>query len=242
MDDQYLKCNIPACGKLLTDTAWVTFCSHIFCDEDGTKEFSNSTVCPACKSDLRGKDLYRQNLNPDEKTKSLLLIGLAPTTVMEIANRAISFWAYQTQQQISHQEDVISSLNEKLGELERSTEQTLLKSKAENDILKAEIRALEVDQEEHKFRLADLNEKLNEKTRQLQKTKSFIDCFRRQQIYPAFSSQKQPLLLNRHELSLALDEVTFQPGEKHSQQPVNETAGNSYSDPSDDVQNDIFPF
>ncbi|XP_035685440.1 E3 ubiquitin-protein ligase CCNB1IP1-like [Branchiostoma floridae] len=53
--DNDLICNFKKCRKRLTAFAWVTSCSHIFCDDDGTREFNKCYTCPACETSLSDK-------------------------------------------------------------------------------------------------------------------------------------------------------------------------------------------
>ena len=123
--DDSLVCNFKKCRKRLNTFAWATSCSRIkamkpsayipfntdvFCDEDGTREFNKSCVCPACDTQLPGKyDIVRVDLQPSEEYKSvsfiiidgdviimkMVLAGQRPETIMEITSRALSFWTYQ---------------------------------------------------------------------------------------------------------------------------------------------------
>eukprot|EP01134_Creolimax_fragrantissima_P000221 CFRG0221T1 len=94
--DHQLSCNYLKCRQRLTGFAWVTSCSHIFCDDDGKREFSKAYKCPACSSQLTNNcDIVRVDLSPSEQYKSMILTGLKPDVVIEVAQRAISFWNYQ---------------------------------------------------------------------------------------------------------------------------------------------------
>lgn len=92
-----LLCNFPKCRIKLSGFAWVTACSHVFCDQHGSGEFSRSpTICPACSSALSGKlDIIRTELSPSEDYKAMVLAGLRPDIVLEISSRALNFWTYQ---------------------------------------------------------------------------------------------------------------------------------------------------
>lgn len=46
-------------------------------------------------------DVAVTNLNPTEDYKTSILSGLSPSIIMECAGRALSFWAYQTAQEMS---------------------------------------------------------------------------------------------------------------------------------------------
>lgn len=92
-----LLCNFPKCRIKLGGFAWVTACSHVFCDQHGSGEFSRSpAICPACSSALSGKlDIVRTELSPSEDYKAMVLAGLRPDIVLDISSRALAFWTYQ---------------------------------------------------------------------------------------------------------------------------------------------------
>lgn len=95
--DDTLLCNFPKCRTKLSGFAWVTACSHVFCDQHGSGEFSRSpAICPACSSALSGKlDIVRMELSPSEEYKAMVLAGLRPDMVLDISARALAFWSYQ---------------------------------------------------------------------------------------------------------------------------------------------------
>ncbi|XP_061086106.1 E3 ubiquitin-protein ligase CCNB1IP1, partial [Conger conger] len=97
MCEDSLMCNFPKCRAVLSGFAWVTACSHAFCDQHGSGEFSRSpALCPACQSALSGKlDIVRTELAPSEEYKAMVLAGLRPETVLDISSRALAFWTYQ---------------------------------------------------------------------------------------------------------------------------------------------------
>lgn len=98
--DDTLFCNFPKCRAKLSGFAWVTACSHAFCDQHGSGEFSRSpAICPACSSALSGKlDIVRTELSPSEEYKAMVLAGLRPETVLDICARALAFWTYQVRE------------------------------------------------------------------------------------------------------------------------------------------------
>lgn len=75
MTEVDLICNFKKCRKRLTSSAWVTSCSHAFCEEDGASQFSggpHDNKCPACSTPLPGKfDIVKVDLNPVEQFKSV---------------------------------------------------------------------------------------------------------------------------------------------------------------------------
>ncbi|KAG3261472.1 cyclin B1 interacting protein 1 [Ictidomys tridecemlineatus] len=104
--EDMLLCNYRKCRIKLSGYAWVTACSHIFCDQHGSGEFSRSpAICPACNSTLSGKlDIVRTELSPSEEYKAMVLAGLRPEIVLDISSRALAFWTYQVHQERLYQE------------------------------------------------------------------------------------------------------------------------------------------
>jgi hypothetical protein len=81
--------------------------SHIFCVDCASRlKLSNPPegqrpVCPACDTHLNNPDdAVITNLIPTEDYKTSVLSGLSPNIIMECAGRALSFWAYQTTQEM----------------------------------------------------------------------------------------------------------------------------------------------
>lgn len=57
--------------------------------------------CPACETMLPNPDdAVSTILNPTEDYKSSVLSGLDPSTIVDCAGRALSFWVYQTTQEM----------------------------------------------------------------------------------------------------------------------------------------------
>jgi E3 ubiquitin-protein ligase CCNP1IP1 len=130
-----LVCNYRKCRKRLTKYAWVTSCSHIFCDDDGVREFSNSSmshICPACESNLPGKyDVVKTDLQPTDQYKSMVLAGQRPEVIMEVCSRSMAFWTYQSHQERMYQEYVASRAKEKCTQMEQYYQQVVSRAQAE---------------------------------------------------------------------------------------------------------------
>lgn len=74
MSEMNLICNYKKCRVVLNALAWVTSCSHIFCDNDGNRTFNREKKCPCCNEVLnRRLDIVQINLNPDESFKSVCI-------------------------------------------------------------------------------------------------------------------------------------------------------------------------
>ena len=81
---------------------------------------------PACHSQLTNPDdAVIANLNPSEDYKTSVLSGLRPNIVMECAGRALSFWAYQTTQDIYYQQYLYKTLTDKYSNLNIRLEKTV---------------------------------------------------------------------------------------------------------------------
>lgn len=67
-----LICNYKKCRVVLNTLAWVTSCSHIFCDNHKSQTFNREKKCPCCGKILnRQLDIVQVNLNPNESFKSV---------------------------------------------------------------------------------------------------------------------------------------------------------------------------
>ncbi|XP_071794474.1 E3 ubiquitin-protein ligase CCNB1IP1-like [Asterias amurensis] len=181
MDD--MVCNFKKCRKRLSSFAWVTSCSHIFCDEDGTREFNRCFSCPACDTNLPGKfDIVRIDLSPSEQYKSMVLAGQKPDVIQEVSGRAMAFWRYQVQQEKIYQDYVSNKSKERSAQLEQYYEHTVTKLQAEVAALKNQTSAVKKELESSKKRSHELSDKLGERCRQHQKLQMLYDSLRRQTI------------------------------------------------------------
>ncbi|XP_068127635.1 E3 ubiquitin-protein ligase CCNB1IP1 isoform X2 [Hyperolius riggenbachi] len=119
--DDLLLCNFPKCRVKLSGYAWVTSCSHIFCEKHGDMEFSQSpATCPACNNTLSGRmDIARTELSPSEEQKAIILSGLRPEIVLDICSRALAFWTYQVYHERLYQQYNYSKAEQHLKQMEK---------------------------------------------------------------------------------------------------------------------------
>ncbi|XP_068777820.1 E3 ubiquitin-protein ligase CCNB1IP1 [Struthio camelus] len=178
--EDLLLCNYRKCRAKLAGYAWVTACSHIFCDPHGSGEFSRSpAVCPACGSALSGKlDIVRTELSPSEEYKAMVLAGLRPEVVLDISSRALAFWTYQVHQERLYQEYAFSQAEGRLRQAERACAQRLQGKEAEVAAVKSEVASLKRVLEEYKGKFTALSERLMERNRQYQKLQGLYDGLR----------------------------------------------------------------
>ncbi|KAL2078984.1 hypothetical protein ACEWY4_024728 [Coilia grayii] len=175
-----LFCNFPKCRAKLSGFAWVTACSHAFCDQHGSGEFSRSpAICPACSSALSGKlDIVRTELSPSEEYKAMVLAGLRPETVLDICARALAFWTYQVHQERLFQEYSLSRAEGQLKQMEKVLSQQTQSRELELNAMRGEIASLKRVMEEYKRKYSEVSERLMERNRQYQKLQGLYDSLR----------------------------------------------------------------
>ncbi|XP_077906035.1 E3 ubiquitin-protein ligase CCNB1IP1 isoform X1 [Ictidomys tridecemlineatus] len=178
--EDMLLCNYRKCRIKLSGYAWVTACSHIFCDQHGSGEFSRSpAICPACNSTLSGKlDIVRTELSPSEEYKAMVLAGLRPEIVLDISSRALAFWTYQVHQERLYQEYNFSKAEGHLKQMEKIYTQQIQSKDVELTSMKGEVTSMKKVLEEYKKKFSDISEKLMERNRQYQKLQGLYDSLR----------------------------------------------------------------
>ncbi|XP_071513822.1 E3 ubiquitin-protein ligase CCNB1IP1-like isoform X2 [Panulirus ornatus] len=170
MVDSELFCNFRSCRRPLRDVAWVTFCSHIFCDVHGQPLTQVPVECSACGANLAVEiDVRRVNVNPSERFKSMALAGLKPTLVMEVCHRALTFWGYQREQERGYQIHIISKLRERLRQVEAYYEQVVRTRDEHLASVRRQLHDTRVEHEKCQQEKRSISELLNEKTHQYQK-------------------------------------------------------------------------
>ncbi|KAI1635626.1 hypothetical protein F4809DRAFT_613379 [Biscogniauxia mediterranea] len=181
-----LRCNSIKCRKELADRALVTTCSHIFCPDCATRlglagqrhEHGNS--CPACGTHLANPDdAVVTNLKPTEDYKTSVLSGLSPNIIIECASRALSFWAYQTTQEIIYQEYLVKSFTDKYSNLNLQLDRVINDANAEITSLHTKLGNMKVDQDTLQKKNEELSRAYNEKNRKLLQTQELYDKLKR---------------------------------------------------------------
>ncbi|KAK2831016.1 hypothetical protein FQN49_007083 [Arthroderma sp. PD_2] len=152
--DLCLRCNNLSCRAALTEKAVVTTCSHIFClrcaSQAGlSQSTSTDRQCPACQSGLPNPDdVVSTLLSPTEDYKTSVLSGLDPTTIVECAGRALSFWTYQATQEIFYQDHLSKTLRDKCGTMGKQMDQMAHDANSAIETLQRRISELEIGQEQ----------------------------------------------------------------------------------------------
>uniref|UniRef100_A0A671P9Y3 E3 ubiquitin-protein ligase CCNB1IP1-like n=1 Tax=Sinocyclocheilus anshuiensis TaxID=1608454 RepID=A0A671P9Y3_9TELE len=167
-----LLCSSHKCRAKLSGFVWVTACSHVYCDQHGSEEFSRTpAICPACSSMLSGKlDVFRTELAPSEQYKAMVLVGLQPETVLEISHKALDV----------NQERMLMeyNLSRAGGQMEKCMIQQSQSKELELNALRGEIASLKKVLEEYKRKYNEVLERLNERNGQYQKLQGLLDSLR----------------------------------------------------------------
>ncbi|XP_039602190.1 E3 ubiquitin-protein ligase CCNB1IP1 [Polypterus senegalus] len=224
MCDDFMICNYNKCRTKLSGYAWVTACSHIFCDQHGSGEFSQSpAVCPACNNTLTGKlDIVRVELNPSDEYKAVVLAGLRPEIILDISSRAITFWTYQIHQERLYQEYVQSKAEGKLKQMEKFYTQHMQSKDAELASVKGELSSIKKVLEEYKRKYSEVSEKLMERNRQYQKLQGLYDNMRLRNM--VVNNQEAENCLSSHLF-------TFNPGQMNCHTPKSTPVRGTAVDP-----------
>ncbi|XP_022619851.1 E3 ubiquitin-protein ligase CCNB1IP1 [Seriola dumerili] len=201
--DDTLLCNFPKCRAKLSGFAWVTACSHVFCDQHGSGEFSRSpAICPACSSALSGKlDIVRTELSPSEDYKAMVLAGLRPDIVMDISARALAFWSYQVHQERMYQEYSLSRAETQLKQMEKLLNQQNQSRELELSAMRGEIASLKKVMEEYKRKYSEVSERLMERNRQYQKLQGLYDSLRLRNMVVGVGERDALLQTGHHDFS-----------------------------------------
>lgn len=139
--DRVLRCNVLTCRKSLSGQVYITSCSHIFCKECSARHFQKLLTCPACKTTLTEKcDVFMTDLQPSDEWKSMIITGLHPEAILDICNRAMSFWIYQTCQEQCYQESLVQDLQHRLKEHEQQLQTAHIQFKTDITSLNEKIQ------------------------------------------------------------------------------------------------------
>ncbi|KAK3651539.1 hypothetical protein LTR56_005681 [Elasticomyces elasticus] len=185
--DFSLRCNSLKCRAKLDDRAVVTTCSHIFCvpcsESLGlANPSSDGRHCPACQTQLNNlDDAVVTQLNPAEDYKTSVLSGLSPTIIMECAGRAMSFFSYQTAQEIIYQEFLARSLTDKYSALSLQMDKIIHDANSEITSLREKLEAMHVDQKALEQKNHDLAERYKDKSKQQQSLQRLYNDLKQQQ-------------------------------------------------------------
>lgn len=125
--DGELFCNYKRCQVPLKNKAWATYCYHIFCNEH-FPICRAERRCPVCTSDLIGKGhLFPVTLFPSMEEKSMSLLGLSPSNILQVCFKAMSFWKFQMCQEKLYLTSSVKHLRSRLAKSESFHEEAVKK-------------------------------------------------------------------------------------------------------------------
>ncbi|EWG51520.1 hypothetical protein FVEG_16806 [Fusarium verticillioides 7600] len=181
-----LTCNNLKCRRELSERALVTTCSHIFCIECAQRlgvngqEADRRNTCLACHSQLTNPDdAVITNLSPSEGYKTSVLSGLSPNVIMECAGRALSFWAYQTTQDIYYQQYLYKTLTDKYSNLSVRLEKTVNDANSEIEGLHHKLSSLAAEQDALRRKNDEISRAYKDKSRKVLQLQELYDKVKR---------------------------------------------------------------
>lgn len=165
--DGELFCNYKRCQVPLKNKAWATNCYHIFCNE----HFSMCRAerrCPVCSSELVGKGhLFPVTLSPSTEEKSMSLLGLSPSNILQVCFKAMSFWKFQMCQEKLYLTSSVKHLRSRLAKSESSHEDAVIKLNNHIQQERVKFNNLQKDLDDYKKKTHNLEVKIDGKNRQL---------------------------------------------------------------------------
>ncbi|KAI8100062.1 uncharacterized protein BX664DRAFT_382503 [Halteromyces radiatus] len=168
-----LHCNIITCRKIVyyEQKACVTSCSPC-----ANIKFGQALICPACETSLTQKnDIVLVQLAPSEEYKTSVLAGLKPDIIMDICNRALSFYNYQVSQEFYYREALQVSLENQLETRQNRLQATIQEHTRLLKVEKEKLQALIKENELEKKRNYDLKAEIQSKSRQFIKIQQMYD-------------------------------------------------------------------
>jgi len=147
-----LRCNRGGCPTLLpppsgSRAGWVTYCSHLFCAPCG-KESASQGVCLACQADLsvtghqEPAKISRVILAPTDMEKQLMLAGMQPSDILDVAKAGIEFYKHQKEFEVKLMRVKISKQGKKMEAVRQFNEEVVNHYKSHVTKLELEIEDL----------------------------------------------------------------------------------------------------
>ncbi|KAL2849545.1 hypothetical protein BJY01DRAFT_262198 [Aspergillus pseudoustus] len=197
--DFSLRCNSLSCRVPLQERAIVTTCSHIFCLRcaDGlglSRPTGGERCCPACEATLNNPDdAVTTLLRPTEDYKTSVLSGLDPTTIMDCAGRALTFWTYQTTQEVFYQEYLVKSLTDKYTGLNSQMDKVIHNANTELSAMQARLSDMQTAHDQLRKKNQELVEMYREKCKKFSQITNLYNLVKsramRSQMQTAAASQ-----------------------------------------------------
>ncbi|KAL6076858.1 cyclin B1 interacting protein 1, E3 ubiquitin protein ligase, variant 3 [Balamuthia mandrillaris] len=169
------KCNI--CWKDLGEYAYITTCSHIFCEEDARKHFESESSCPVCDTPLPSRGVAAVELAPTID-KAIQLCGLPPGSIMELSTKALQFWDYQKQAELNYKAQIFKEQQARSQALEQQYHEKLVQAQNKLNVLNHQLSATKDELSAQRKAFEELQEKYQEKSRQKRKLAELYDSLK----------------------------------------------------------------
>ncbi|KAG0442634.1 E3 ubiquitin-protein ligase CCNB1IP1 [Dictyocoela muelleri] len=158
----FLKCNNLKCREDAHKKIYITPCSHVFCGICAT-QIQRMNLCIACKSFIKDREMISKSLDLPP-----CLLGYPPEEIFESAQKALSFWLYQCEQEIT----IANVIQERAENAQQKMNQNFMLQRNKFEIekmnFKSTIEKLEQKLEKEKEYNYDLSVLLSDKTKQYQ--------------------------------------------------------------------------
>ncbi|KAI0132000.1 cyclin B1 interacting protein-like protein 1 [Xylariales sp. AK1849] len=133
-----------------------------------------------------------------EDYKTSVLSGLGPNVIIECASRALSFWAYQTTQEVVYQEYLGKTLTDKYTNLSVHLDKVINEANSQIISLTNKVTSLDTDQHNLRRKNDELAQAFKEKNKKLLQTQELYDKLKRK----AMMGQMQDAAEDAVDLSL----------------------------------------
>jgi len=151
-----MRCNRGGCNTNLPSpgsrTGWVTYCSHLFCGPCG-RESRAQGLCLACQADLsvgghhEPAKILRVNLAPTHMEKQLMLAGMRPSDILDVAKAGIEFHEHQRELEVKLMRAISSRRGKKMEAVRQFHEEVVNHYKARITQLESEKKNLKASME-----------------------------------------------------------------------------------------------
>ncbi|KAK6381548.1 hypothetical protein LTS17_004606 [Exophiala oligosperma] len=157
---------------------------HIFCIDCAEKTGLSGPKfdqrhCPCCDCNLpKPDDVDRTRLDPTDDYKTLVLSGLDPPTILDIAARAVSFWQNQSAQEMICQHLSVKDITERNSILEAKLKKAYHEADIEFEAGQKKINELTAELRELRRRYDELIRAYREKDRKLNQTQKLYSTLK----------------------------------------------------------------
>jgi len=164
-------CNFPGCMRR-TEVAYVTSCSHIFCEQHAKQVFKGRDTCPCCPEQSRRVDVISLDLSRKNVVRKgrMCLVGMNPTEIQQACETAMCFWMTQKSYEHAAAEQRQATKTEKLASTEKSVKIQMSTLEGDTEELKAQQQHIQKSIDETRKASGDIIERKQRLKRELAET------------------------------------------------------------------------